>query len=82
MDDDLAICSSSPDPLISAKTVQKALDHLEEWCSLWLFPVSPAKCKSFFSTDPPSSLTNQLHLSLLATLRFFNPAPKFIYLTT
>jgi len=55
--DDLAIWSSSPDPLRAAKTVQKAL---EEWSSLCCLPVSPAKCKSSYSTDPPSSLTYQL----------------------
>jgi len=55
--DDLVICSSSPDPLIAAKTAQKVLDHLEEWFSLWRLPVSSAKYESSFSTDPPSSLT-------------------------
>jgi len=39
--DDLAIWSSFPEPLIAAKPVQKALDHLEEWPSLWCLPVSP-----------------------------------------
>jgi len=67
-------------PLIAAKTVQKALDHLEKWSSLCRFPVSPAKYKSSISTDPPSSFTYQLQLSLLATLTF-NSAPKFIDLT-
>jgi len=51
--DDVAIRSSSPDPLKATHSVQKALDHLEE-CSLkWRLPVNPAKCKCcFFNTDP------------------------------
>jgi len=48
--DDLAIWSSSPDPLNAA---QKALDHLEEWSLKWCLSVNPAKCECcFFSTNP------------------------------
>jgi len=38
--DDLAIWSSSPDPLKAAHTVQKALDHLEERSLKWHLSVS------------------------------------------
>ena len=50
--DDLAIWSSSPDPLKASSVFQSSLTVLETWSNLWRLPLSPKKCEySFFSTD-------------------------------
>jgi len=71
--DDLAIwSSSSPDPLKAAHSVQKALNHLEEWSLKWRLPVNPAKCECcFFNTDPHQA-SHQPQLTLTGT-----PLPSF-----
>ena len=51
--DDLAIWSSSPDPLQASSVVQSSLAVLETWSNLWRLPLNPKKRdSSFFSTDP------------------------------
>ena len=50
--DDLAIWSSSPDPLKASSVVQSSLTVLQTWFNLWRLPLNPKKCESFFSTDP------------------------------
>ena len=50
---DLAVWSSSPDPLKATSVVQSSLAVLETWSNLWRLPLNPKKCESsFFSTDP------------------------------
>ena len=79
--DDLAIWSSSPDPLKSASVVQSSLAVLETWSNLWRLPLNPKKCESsFFSTDPHQA-TFQPRLNLLGFLLLFNPTPKFLGVT-
>ena len=57
--DDLAIWSSSPDPLKASSVVQSSLAVLETWSSLWRLPLNPKKCESsFFSTVPIKPLSN------------------------
>ena len=79
--DDLAIWSSSPDPLKASSVVQSSLAVLETWSSLWRLPLNPKKCESsFFSTDPHQA-TFQPRLNLLGFPLLFNPTPKFLGLT-
>jgi len=40
---------SLSDPLKAAHTIQKALDHLDEWSLKWRLPVNPAKFYYFVS---------------------------------
>ena len=79
--DDLAIWSSSPDPLKASSVVQSSLAVLETWSSLWRLPLNPKKCESsFFSTDPHQA-TFQPRLNLLGFPLLFNPTPKFLGVT-
>ena len=79
--DDLAIWSSSPDPLKATSVVQSSLAVLETWSNLWRLPLNPKKCESsFFSTDPHQA-TFQPRLNLLGFPLFFNPTPKFLGVT-
>ena len=76
--DDLAIWSSSPDPLKATSVVQSSLAVLETWSNLWRLPLNPKKCESsFFSTDPHQA-TFQPRLNLLGFPLLFNPTPKFL----
>ena len=79
--DDLAIWSSSPDPLKASSVVQSSLTVLETWSNLWRLPLNPKKCESsFFSTDPHQA-TFQPRLNLLGIPLLFNPTPKFLGVT-
>ena len=79
--DDLAIWSSSPDPLKASSVVQSSLALLETWSSLWRLPLNPKKCESsFFSTDPHQA-TFEPRLNLLGFPLLFNPTPKFLGVT-
>ena len=79
--DDLAIWSSSPDPLKASSVVQSSLAVLETCSSLWRLPINPKKCESsFFSTDPHQA-TFQPRLNLLGFPLLFNPTPKFLGVT-
>ena len=79
--DDLAIWSSSPDPLKTSSVVQSSLTVLETWSNLWTLSLNPKKCKSsFFSTDPHQA-TFQPRLNLLGIYLLFNPTPKFLGVT-
>ena len=79
--DDLAIWSSSPDPLKASSVVQSSLAVLETWSKLWRLPLNPKKCESsFFSTDPHQA-TFQPRLNLLGFPLLFNPTPKFLGVT-
>ena len=79
--DDLAIWSSSPDPLKASSVVQSSLTVLETWSNLWRLPLNPKKCESsFFSTDPHQA-TFQPRLNLLGFPLLFNPTPKFLGVT-
>ena len=79
--DDLAIWSSSPDPLKASSLVQSSLAVLETWSILWRLPLNPKKCESsFFSTDPHQA-TFQPRLNLLGFPLLFNPTPKFLGVT-
>ena len=79
--DDLAIWSSSPDPLKASSVVQSSLAVLETWSSLWRLPLNPKKCESsFFSTDPHQA-NFQPRLNLLGFPLLFNPTPKFLGVT-
>ena len=79
--DDLAIWSSSPDPLKASSVVQFFLNVLETWSNLWRPPFNPKKCESsFFSTDPHQA-TFQPLLYLLGIPLLFNPTPKFLSVT-
>ena len=79
--DDLAIWSSSPDPLKASSVVQSSLAVLETWSNLWRLPLNPKKCESsFFSTDPHQA-TFQPRLNLLGFPLLFNPTPKFLGVT-
>ena len=79
--DDLAIWSSSPDPLKASSVVQSSLAVLETWSKLWRLPLNPKKCESsFFSTDPHQA-TFQPRLNLLGFPVLFNPTPKFLGVT-
>jgi len=75
--DDLAIWSSSPDPLKDVHSVQKALDHLEEWSLKWRLPVNPAKCECCFFSTNLYQASHQSQLTLTGTPLIFNPTPKF-----
>ena len=79
--DDLAIWSSSPDPLKASSVVQSSLAVLETWSNLWRLPLNPKKCESsFFSTDPHQA-TFQPRLNLLDFPLLFNPTAKFLGVT-
>ena len=79
--DNLAIWSSSPDPLKASSVVQSSLAVLEMWSNLWRLPLNPKKCESsFFSTDPHQA-TFQPRLNLLGFPLLFNPTPKFLEVT-
>ena len=79
--DDLAIWSSSPDPLKASSVVQSSLTVLETWSILWRLPLNPKKCESsFFSTDPHQA-TFQPRLNLLGFPLLFSPTPKFLGVT-
>ena len=78
--DDLAIWSSSPDPLKASSVVQSSLNVLETWSNLWRVPLNPKKCESFFSTDPHQT-PFQPQLYLLGIPLSFNPTPKFLGVT-
>jgi len=68
--DNLAIWSSSPDPLKAADTVQKAFNHHKEWSLKWHLLVNLAKCECcFFSTDPHQA-SHQPHLTLTIHINF------------
>ena len=74
--DDLAIWSSSPDPLKASSVVQSSLTVLET-----RLPLNPKKCESsFFSTDPHQA-TFQPQLNLMGFPLLFNPTPKFLGVT-
>jgi len=76
--DDLAIWSSSSDPLKAVHIVQLALDHLKQWSLKCGFPVNLTKCECcFFSTDPTKLHINPSSL-LTGTPLTFDPAPKFL----
>ena len=78
---DLAIWSSSPDPLKASSVVQSSLTVLETWSNLWRLPLNRKKCESsFFSTDPHQA-TFQPRLNSLGIPLFFNPTPKFLGVT-
>ena len=80
--DNLAIWSSSPDPLKASCVVQSSLAVLETWSNLWRLPLNPKKCESsfFFSTDPHQA-TFEPRLNLLGFPLLFNPTPKFLGVT-
>ena len=79
--DDLAIWSSSPDPLKASSVVQTSLTVLETWSNLWRLPLNPKKCESsFFSTDPHQA-TFQRRLNLLGFPLLFKLTPKFLGVT-
>ena len=79
--DNLAIRSSSPDPLKASSVVQSSLTVLEIWSNLWRLSLNPQKCKfSFFSTDPHQA-TFQPQINLLGIPLLFNPSPKFLGVT-
>ena len=79
--DDLAIWSSSPDPLKPSSVVQSSLNVLETWSNLWRLPLNPKKCEfSFFPTDPHQA-TFQPRLYLLGIPLSFKPNPKFLGVT-
>ena len=79
--DNLAIWSSSPDPLKASSVVQSSLTVLKAWSNLWRLPLNPKKCESsFFSTDPHQA-TFQPRLNLLGFPLLFNPTPKFLGVT-
>ena len=64
--DDLAIWSSSPDPLKASSVVQSSLNVLETWSNLWRLPLNPKKCESsFFSTYPHQATFQPLRNLLL-----------------
>ena len=71
--DDLAIWSSSQDPLKASSVVQSSLTVLETWSSLWRLPLNPKKCESsFFSTWFPflcNTATNHLEVLHRAACR-------------
>ena len=79
--DDLAIWSSSPDPLKASSVVQSSLAVLETWSSLWRLPLNPKKCDSSFSSTDPHQATFQPRLNLLGFHLLFNPTPEFLGVT-
>jgi len=75
--DDLAIWSSFLDPLKVAHTVQKALDHVEEWSLKWRFPFNPDKCECcFFRTDCHQA-SHQPQLTLTGTPHYIQLRLQF-----
>jgi len=65
----------------AAHSVQKALNHLEEWSLKWRLSDNPAKYEwCFFSTDPQQA-SHQPQLTLSGTHLTFNPTPKFLGVT-
>ena len=79
--DDLAIWSSSPDPLKASSVVQSSLAVLETWSNLWRLPLNPKKCESSFFSIDPHQATFQPRLNLLGFPLSFNPTPKFLGVT-
>ena len=78
---DLAIWSSSPDPLKASSVVQFSPTVQETWSNLWRLPLNPKKYESsLFSTDPHQA-TFQPLLNLLGIPLSFNPTPKFLGVT-
>ena len=76
--DDLAIWSSSPDPLKASSVVQSSLNVLETWSNLRRLPLKPKKCESFFFSTDTQQATFQPWLHLLGIPLSFNPTPKFL----
>ena len=79
--DDLAIWSSSSDPLKASSVVQSSLNVLETWSNLWRLPLNPKKCESSFFLTDPHQATFQPLLNLLGIPLSFNPTPKFLGVT-
>ena len=79
--DDLAIWSSSPDPLKASFAVQSSFTVLETWSNLWRFPLNPKKCESSFFSADTQQATFQPRLYLLGIPLSFNPTPKFLGVT-
>ena len=79
--DDLAMWSSSPDPLKVSSVVQSSLTVLETWSNLWRLPLNPKKCESSFFSGDPHQATFQPRLNLLGFSLSFNPTPKFLDVT-
>ena len=76
--DDLAVWSSSPDPLGVSFVVRSSLAVLETWSVLWRLPLGPGGCgSSFFSADPHRA-TFQPRLNLLGFPLLFGPTPEFL----
>ena len=63
--DDLAIWSSSPDPLKASSVVQSSFAVLETWSNLWRLPLNPKKCESSFLFTDPHQATFEPRLNLL-----------------
>ena len=79
--DDLAIWSSSPDPLKASSVVQSSLAVLETWSNLWRLPLNPKKCESSIFSADPHQATFQPRLNLLGFPFLFNPTPKLLGVT-
>ena len=79
--DDLAIWSSSPDPLKASSVVQSSLTVLETCSNLWRLLLNPKKCESSFFSSDPHQATFQPRLYLLGFPLSFNPTPKFLGVT-
>ena len=74
----LAIWSSSPDPLKASSVVQSSLNVLETWSNLWRLPLNPKKCESSLLSTDPHQATFQPLLNLLGIPLSFNPTPTFL----
>ena len=79
--DDLAIWSSSPDPLKASSIVHSSLNVLETWSNLWRLPLNPKKYESSFFSADPHQATFQPSLNLLGIPLLFNPTLKFLGVT-
>ena len=79
--DDLAIWSSSPDPLKASSVVQSFFAVLETWSNLWRLPLNPKKCESYFFSTDSHQATFEPRLNLLGFPLLFNPTPKFLGVT-
>ena len=78
--DDLAIWSSSPDPLKASSVVQSSLAVLETWSNLWrLHSIQRSVSRPFSLQIPIKPLLNPDWTSWLPLL--FNPTPKFLGVT-
>ena len=76
--DDLAIWSSSPDPLKASSVVQSSLTVLETWSNLWRLPLNPKKFESSFFSADPHQATFQPRLNFLGFPLLFDLTPKFL----